>query len=85
MITGYTEEPPIKFDNNVLNAGQAGIDNLAQAFTIGNTYLLSSNVVQSFRVAGNRIAVHRFGLPFSVMRMSESICIRTCRTTCVLP
>jgi hypothetical protein len=64
MVTGYTEEPPIKFDNNVLNAGQAGIDNLAQAFTIGNTYLLSSNVVQSFRLAGNRIAVHRFGLPF---------------------
>jgi hypothetical protein len=64
MVTGYTEEPPIKFDPNVLNAGAAGIDNLAQAFTVGNTYLLSSNVVQSFRVAGNRIAVHRFGLPF---------------------
>jgi hypothetical protein len=64
MITGYKEEPPIKFDNNVLNAGTAGIDNLAQAFTIGNTYLVSSNLVQSLRLAANRIAVHRFGLPF---------------------
>jgi carboxypeptidase family protein len=64
MITGYTEDPPIKYDPNVLNAGVAGIDNLAQMFTIGNTYLVSSNVVQSFRLAANRIAVHRFGLPF---------------------
>src|SRR5213594_1724863 len=64
MITGYKEEPPIKFDNNVLNAGNAGIDNLAQAFTVGNTYLLSANMVQSFRLAANRIAVHRFGPPF---------------------
>ena len=64
MITGYTEDPPIKYDPNPLNAGTAGIDNLAQAFTIGNTYLVSANMVQSFRLAANRIAVHRYGLPF---------------------
>ena len=64
MISRYSETAPITFDNNVLNAGQAGVNNLAQAFTVGNTYLVSSNVVQSFRLAANRIAVHRSGLPF---------------------
>jgi hypothetical protein len=64
MVSRYSETAPIKFDDNVLNAGQAGVNNLAQAFTVGNTYLVSSNVVQSFRLAANRIAVHRNGLPF---------------------
>jgi hypothetical protein len=52
---------PASYDinHNVLSIGTA--DNaLAQMFTVGDTYLFGSNVVNAFRVSANRIAAGKF-------------------------
>ena len=43
-------------DKNALNAIELGKNGRAQAFTLGDTYLFSANVVNAFRVTANRIA-----------------------------
>jgi hypothetical protein len=60
MATAYLLPPPFQFSKNVLDSSVGGLDDLAQSATIGHTYLLSTNTVNSFRIAGNRVAVHRF-------------------------
>jgi hypothetical protein len=55
----YAKDP-----NNVLVTNDPGTDNLAQSFTYGDTIVLSSNTVNSLRVAFNRTAVHRYQAPF---------------------
>jgi hypothetical protein len=52
---------PAAFDlnHNVLSIGTAD-DGLAQAFTVGDTYLFSPNVVNSIRITANRIAAGKF-------------------------
>src|SRR5262249_39031661 len=52
----YTLSP-----NNVLSANAAGSDDKANSLTIGDTYLISSNVVNSFRLSGNRVAAIKPG------------------------
>jgi Carboxypeptidase regulatory-like domain len=42
--------------NNMLNSTQSGEDQLAHSYAIGDTYLLSANMVNAFRVAFNRTA-----------------------------
>ena len=48
----------------MLVTNDPGTDNLAQSFTVGDTMILSSNTVNSLRVAFNRTAVHRYQAPF---------------------
>jgi hypothetical protein len=53
-----------KNPDNVLVTNDPGTNNLAQSFTFGDTMILSSNTVNSFRIAFNRTAVHRYQAPF---------------------
>jgi hypothetical protein len=51
--------------NNILTvAGGAGIDNLAQSLTVGDTLVFGSNMVNALRVAFNRTSINRFTPPF---------------------
>ncbi len=55
----YTDDKPNpdKFNTNLLqNSGWTS--SMQQAYTIGSTYLLGSNMVQAFRLAVNRSATH---------------------------
>ena len=54
---------PYDLNHNLLSsAGNATprIDGFAQAFTVGSTYLFSANIVNAFRLTGNRIAAGKF-------------------------
>jgi hypothetical protein len=56
---------PAPFDLNQNPLSSAGndtprVDAFAQAFTIGNTYLIGANVVNAFRLTTNRIAAGKF-------------------------
>ena len=60
MATTYLLPPAFSLSKNILDTVQGGLDDLAQSATIGHTYLLSSNTVNTFRMAANRLAVHRY-------------------------
>jgi hypothetical protein len=65
IATTYYQLPPYETsDNNVLTTSQGGRDNLAQSFTAGHNFVLSSNAVNSFRVAFNRTSIHRTNSDF---------------------
>ena len=54
---------PYDLNHNLLSsAGNSTprIDGFAQAFTVGSTYLFSANIVNAFRLTGNRIAAGKF-------------------------
>ena len=58
--TSYASPPPLrKTPDNVLAATRGGFDNLAQTFTAGETWVLSSSAVNSFRAAWNHTNIHR--------------------------
>lgn len=60
MATTYDSPPPLlKTPDNLLAASRGGFDNLAQSLTIGETWVMSSSVVNSFRAAWNRTGIHR--------------------------
>ena len=69
MATTYVVPAPFELDDtNILVTGKrakdiGGKDNLAQAFTFGSTYLFGSNIVNSFRLTGNRTAIQRIAPP----------------------
>jgi hypothetical protein len=50
--------------DNVLKAINSGLDNLAHALTVGDTWVLGSNMVNSVRVAYNRTTVNRYNTPY---------------------
>jgi carboxypeptidase family protein len=52
----YTLNP-----TNVLSANAAGANDLANSLTIGDTYVISPTVVNSFRLSGNRVAAIKPG------------------------
>jgi len=65
MATFFKQEAAFAKDpDNVLVTNDPGTNNLAQSFTFGDTMILSSNTVNSFRMAFNRTAVHRYQAPF---------------------
>jgi hypothetical protein len=65
MATPNHNPNPATFTpDNLLNAVAQGYHSLAQSISFGDTYLISPNVVQSFRFAMNRIAVHRIADAF---------------------
>ena len=68
IATTYYQPPPYSLSPNPLATTIGGRDNLAQSISIGDTFLLSSTTVNSFRAAVNRTAIHRtssnyFGSP----------------------
>jgi outer membrane receptor protein involved in Fe transport len=64
MATALDVPTPYSLSQNLLAAPTIGTDNLAQAFTFGDTYLFGSNVVNSFRLSANRSATRRIGASF---------------------
>ena len=60
MFTTFAQPIPFTLDpSNVLVTVTGGRDNLAQSVTVGDTYLLGPNMVNSFRAAFNRTAIQR--------------------------
>jgi hypothetical protein len=65
MATFFHQQAAFAKDpDNVLVTNDPGTNNLAQSFTFGDTMILSSNTVNSLRVAFNRTSVHRYQAPF---------------------
>ena len=50
--------------DNVLKAINSGLDNLAHALTLGDTWVLGPTMVNSIRVAYNRTTVNRYNTPY---------------------
>src|SRR5438093_4410573 len=59
MATTYDTPPPKDFTDNILTTTVGGRDNFATSVTIGDTYLIGPNIVNSLRAAGNRTNIHR--------------------------
>ena len=47
----------------MLKAINSGLDNLAHALTLGDTWVLGPTMVNSVRVAYNRTTVNRYNTP----------------------
>ena len=83
IATTYRTPPPYNFTDNVLATTIGGRDNLAQAYTAGDTLLIGPNTVSAFRLALNRTAIHRTSRAISFrLRKSASTLTATCRITC---
>jgi hypothetical protein len=65
LLDSQFSPPPYSLSHNVLAAKTLGIDALTQAFSVGNTYLVNSNVVNSFRLTGNRWVGGRTGVDYA--------------------
>jgi hypothetical protein len=59
MATTYLQPPAYSLTQNLLASTQGGLNDLAQSATIGHTYLINSSTVNAFRLAFNRVGVHR--------------------------
>jgi hypothetical protein len=58
--TAYYRPPSYTFTpGNLLSTGQGGFDDRATSAIVGDTYLFSPTTVNTFRVAYDRISVHR--------------------------
>jgi hypothetical protein len=60
MATTYLLPAAYGFSKNLLDSPTGGLDDLAQTATFGDTYLFKPTVVNTFRIAANRVAVYRF-------------------------
>ncbi len=58
------EQPPIYDGKNALTTGQAGSDDRVQSFVLGDTYLLGSATISSFRATVNRSRILRTSAQF---------------------
>ena len=59
VATTLHQQQPYTINHNLLDTNTDGFDNLAQSYALGSTYLVDPNTVNTFRVAVNRVAVHR--------------------------
>ncbi len=59
MATTYVQPPAFSLTKNILASTQGGLNDLAQSATIGHTYLINNSMVNAFRLAFNRVGVHR--------------------------
>src|SRR5262249_36536962 len=65
MLYTYSKPVPFNFTpDNVLNTVQRGEDDLVQAYTIGDTYLIGANKVNALRFSVNRSAIGTIGSKF---------------------
>lgn len=62
--TALTRLPAYVIEKDPLATTSGGRDNLAQSFTIGDTYLINTSTVNSFRAAVNRTGIHRENAPY---------------------
>lgn len=60
MATTFLQPPSFDLSHNLLDSTGGGLDDLAQTFAIGHTYLISPTTVNAFRGSVNRVGVHRF-------------------------
>ena len=60
MATTFLQPPSYDLSHNLLDSSSGGLDDLAQTFAIGHTYLISPTIVNAFRGSVNRVGVHRF-------------------------
>ncbi len=71
VVTGYDKPTPYSLSGgNILttasddrNAG-VGLDNFAQSYALGSTYLIGPSAVNAFRMTVNRTAIYRKGASF---------------------
>ncbi len=60
LITRIEDKVPYSIDpKDVLTTSGVGVDDTAQSLTLGDTYLITSSLVNSFRAFGNRIGGHQ--------------------------
>ena len=62
--TTLTQVPPYDLLNNPLATTVGGRDNLAQTFTLGDTYLIGPSMVNSFHATVDRTGIHRENAPY---------------------
>ena len=55
LITKIDAKIPYSIDPNVLASTGTGADDMGQSLALGDTYVISSTMVNSFRVFGNRV------------------------------
>jgi hypothetical protein len=60
MATTYYQPSSYGLSKDILDTAQGGLDDLAQTWAIGHTYLFSPTVINTFRASYNRVAVFRF-------------------------
>jgi hypothetical protein len=60
MATAYYQPSAYALSKNILDTALGGLDDLAQTWAIGHTYLFSPRTVNTFRASANRVAVFRF-------------------------
>src|SRR5207302_11151378 len=54
--------------SNILNTSGKGFDNIAQAYTFGDTYLIGANMVNAYRLSVSRVNVQRTAASFFAPR-----------------
>ncbi len=59
MATKYVQPPSYSLSGNILDSTSGGLDDLAQAVSIGHTFLYTPTTVNTLRLAYNRIGVFR--------------------------
>jgi len=59
LLDHFHNPAPYELDQNVLNTTYEGFNNLAQMYTIGDTYLFGPNTINSFRMGVNRTRILR--------------------------
>jgi hypothetical protein len=64
IFTTFQVANPFSLSGNLLTTVVGGWDNLAQSYAFGDTYLLTANTVNAFRLTVNRTAAHRIGASF---------------------
>ena len=62
--TTLTRVPAFDLVNSPLATTSGGRDNLAQTFTLGDTYLIGPSMVNSFHATANRTGIHRENAPY---------------------
>jgi hypothetical protein len=58
--TGFDQPPPFASSDNILTSATGGFDNKAHSLTVGQTWVLNTNMVNSLRFAWNHTDVHRY-------------------------
>jgi len=65
MLVPVKRKRPMSFEpNNMLLSAAEGANNLAQMYTVGDTYLIGPNTVNAFRLSVNRAATLRLSNEF---------------------
>jgi hypothetical protein len=65
LRSSYVRPPSLTFTpTNLSSSTQGGLDDADQTWTAGDTYLVSSSVVNQFRAAVSRSGIHRYDADF---------------------